>query len=224
MEELINTHDVIINDANISLKGNIYMKDYSKSWIIFAHGSGSSHKSVRNQNVAKELTKAGHATFLFDLLTAEEDLLFENRFNIPMLANRLLMATKWLMNSKYYQHGTPIGYFGASTGAAAALIAVANFSPNNLIYAVISRGGRPDLVDEKILSTIFTPTLLIVGSEDREVIELNKLASQSLLNCRLSLVPRATHLFEEPGTLDEVIKLASEWFDNHVPNVVEHHR
>lgn len=222
MKDLINSYDVTINELDITLQGNIYLGDYSKSWIIFAHGSGSSHKSVRNVNVAKELTKAGHATFLFDLLTREEDTVFENRFNIPLLSNRLLMATKWLMSSKYYVHGTPIGYFGASTGAAAALMAVAQFSQSNLVYSVISRGGRPDLVDEKILSTIFTPTLLIVGSEDREVIELNKIAAQSLLNCRLSIVPRATHLFEEPGAMEEVIRLAVDWFNNHVPAVIEH--
>ena len=222
MNEIINCYDVAIKESNITLNGNVYLSDYSKSWIIFAHGSGSSHKSVRNVNVAKELTKAGHGTFLFDLLTREEDTIFENRFNIPLLANRLLMATKWLMSSKYYKHGTPIAYFGASTGAAAALMAVAHFSKNDLIYSVISRGGRPDLVDHKILSTIFTPTLLIVGGEDREVIELNKIAAQSLLNCRLTIVPRATHLFEEPGAMDEVTRLAVEWFDGHVPNVVEH--
>lgn len=221
MEDLINTQNIVINEGNISLQGNLYFEDYCKSWIIFAHGSGSSHMSVRNIKVAKELTRAGHGTFLFDLLTREEDSFLENRFNIPLLSRRLLMATKWLMKSKYYQHGTPIGFFGASTGAAAALDAVAHFTPEHLIYAVISRGGRPDLVDQKILSKIFTPTLLIVGAEDREVIELNKIAAQSLLNCKLSLVPRATHLFEEPGALEEVIKEAVDWFDNHVPSSSE---
>lgn len=224
MEEIINTHEVSISEANITLRGNLYASDYSKSWIIFAHGSGSSHKSTRNISVAKELTKAGHGTFLFDLLTQEEDSVFENRFKIPLLANRLLLATRWLMGSRYYRHGTPIGFFGASTGAAAALMATAKFPQNDLIYAVISRGGRPDLVEEKILNSIFTPTLLIVGGEDRDVIELNKMAAQYLLNCRISIVPRATHLFEEPGALDEVIRLAIDWFDNHVPNIIEHPR
>lgn len=224
MEDLINSKDVTVTDGKVSLYGNVYMKDYSKSWIIFAHGSGSSHKSVRNINVAKELTKAGHATFLFDLLTKEEDATYSNRFNIPLLASRLLMATRWLMKSEHYTHGTPIGYFGASTGAAAALTAAAEFAQSNLLYAVISRGGRPDLVDETVLNKVFTPTLLIVGAEDREVIELNKIAAKSLLNCRLHLVPRATHLFEEPGALDEVIRLAIAWFDGHVPTTVEHLR
>lgn len=224
MEQIINAHEVSISEANITLRGNIYTNDYCKSWIIFAHGSGSSHKSVRNISVAKELARAGHSTFLFDLLTQEEDNIFENRFNIPLLANRLLMATRWLMASRYYKRGTHIGYFGASTGAAAALMAAAKFPQNNLIYAVISRGGRPDLVEEKILNTIFTPTLLIVGGEDRDVIEMNKMAAQYLLNCRISIVPSATHLFEEPGTLDEVIRLAIEWFDNHVPNILEQTR
>lgn len=222
MEQIINTEEVILSDGTVSLRGSIYTNDYSKSWIIFAHGSGSSHKSVRNISVAKELTKAGHSTFLFDLLTQEEDNVFENRFNINLLCSRLLMATRWLVASRHFTHGTPVGYFGASTGAAAALMATAKLSEDNLIYAVISRGGRPDLVEEKVLKTIFTPTLLIVGGEDRDVIEMNKVAAQYLLNCRISIVPRATHLFPEPGALDEVIKLAIDWFDNHVPNILEH--
>lgn len=224
MEEIINSYEVVIKDADLDLVGNINQKDYVKTWIIFAHGSGSSHKSLRNMNVARELARAGHGTLLFDLLTEDEADIVENRFNIPLLANRLLMATRWLMNSKFYKHKTPIGFFGASTGAAAALYAASNFTPNNLIYSVISRGGRPDLVDEKTLSSIFTPTLLIVGAEDREVIELNKVAAQYLLNARLTLVPRATHLFSEPGAMDEVTRLAVEWFDNHTPNISEHIR
>lgn len=218
MEELMNIHEVLIKELNVTLKGHVYEKDYCKSWIIFAHGSGSSHKSVRNTQVARELARAHHGCFLFDLLSEAEDSVFENRFNIPLLTERLLMATKWLMNSKFYKHGTPIAYFGASTGAAAALKAATEFEKSHLLYAIVSRGGRPDLVEEKVLSSVFTPTLLIVGAEDREVIELNKLAAQSLLNVRLSIVARATHLFEEPGALDEVINLALAWFDGHVPS------
>ncbi|MBC7537653.1 MAG: phosphoribosyltransferase [Bacteriovorax sp.] len=217
----VNSEEVIIKDSNISLSGNINRTDKIKSWIIFAHGSGSSHKSVRNVNVAIELTKAGHATLLFDLLTLEEDA-YSNRFNIPLLSKRLLLATRWLMKSKYYQEGTPIGYFGASTGTAAALEAAAKSTEQNLIYAVTSRGGRPDMIDKKTLGTIYIPTLLIVGEEDIEVIELNKIAAESLPNCRLTIVPCATHLFEEPGALAEVTKLAIEWFDGHVPNNIYH--
>lgn len=221
MDDVINSLDVKIVDKNITLEGTLNFTEYVKSWIVFAHGSGSSHKSPRNVSVARELTKAGHGTFLFDLLTKEEDTRYENRFDIPLLAERLIMSTKWLINNNLYRGKTPIGYFGASTGAAAALLAAAKFPINDVIYAVVSRGGRPDLVDEKTLSSIFTPTLLIIGSEDRDVIELNKIASQSLLNCRVSLVPHATHLFEEPGTMEEVIRLSAEWFDGHVPNIAD---
>jgi putative phosphoribosyl transferase len=222
MEEIINSHDVVINDSNTYLRGKIYLKDYNKGWVIFSHGTGAFHWNAGNLNVAKELTKAGYATLVFDLLTKEESDIFENSFNISLLSHRLLIATKWLMNSKYYNHGTPIGYFGVNTGTAAALMAMMEFSQSNLIYSLISCEGRTDLVDEKILSSIFTPTLLIVGGQDIEVIELNKVATQSLLNCRLSLIPRTIHLLERPSTIDEVIRLSVEWLDSHVPNAANH--
>ena len=222
----IKSVEVMIKDSNITLEGNINTPEKIKSWIIFAHGSGSSHKSIRNINVASELSKAGHGTLLFDLLTTEEDA-FSNRFNISLLSKRLVMATRWLIKSKYYKEGTPIGYFGASTGAAAALEAVGRMDEQNLTYAIISRGGRPDMVEKKVLSSIYIPVLLIVGEEDHEIIELNKIAAESLPNCRLSIVANATHLFEEPGTLEEVTKLAIHWFDGHVPRNVyqpsQHH-
>jgi putative phosphoribosyl transferase len=212
----IQSEEVSIRDSSIALTGDINTSDNIKSWVIFAHGSGSSHKSVRNVNVAMELTKAGHGTLLFDLLTMDEDA-YSNRFNIPLLSKRLVMATRWLMKSKYYKEDTPIAFFGASTGAAAALEAAAKMTDENIVYSVISRGGRPDMVDKKTLGSIYIPVLLIVGGEDFEVIELNKMAAESLPNCRLSIVPGATHLFEEPGALAEVTKLAIEWFDSHVP-------
>jgi predicted phosphoribosyltransferase/predicted alpha/beta-hydrolase family hydrolase len=218
---IIRSEEIVIRDANISLEGNITIPENLKSWIIFAHGSGSSHKSIRNRNVANELSKQGHGTLLFDLLTADEDA-FSNRFNIPLLSKRLVMATRWLTKSKYYNDETPIGYFGASTGAAAALEAAGKISDQISIYTVISRGGRPDMVDKKNLSSIYIPVLLIIGERDHEVIELNKMAAESLPNCRLTIVPGATHLFEEPGALEEVTRLAIDWFNNHVPKSIYH--
>jgi putative phosphoribosyl transferase len=215
-QNTLSPQDVLVKDAHVELPGQLYLSAKNKSWIIFAHGSGSSHKSVRNNIVAEELAHSGHGTLLFDLLTIDEDENYNNRFNITLLSKRLLMATMWLVNSKYYVKGTPIGYFGASTGAAAALMASANSPLEYPLYAITSRGGRPDIIDDRTLQSIKIPTLLIVGGEDHEVIKLNEKASFYLPNCRVVIVPHASHLFEEAGTLEEVTKLAIQWFDEHI--------
>ena len=185
----------------------------AKVVVLFAHGSGSSRFSPRNQYVAKEFNKAKIATLLFDLLTAEEEetdvVTAQFRFNIALLAERLIGATEWLRNDLLTKN-FPFGYFGASTGAAAALIAAAKL-PNEIV-AVVSRGGRPDLAGE-YLRTVVAPTLLLVGGFDTEVIELNRLAMDQMTNeKKLVIVPGATHLFEEPGTLEQVAKVSAEWF------------
>jgi len=193
-----------------ALFGELTLPKSSKGLILFAHGSGSGRHSPRNQFVAHKLQSIGLATLLFDLLTLEEEAIDEEttefRFNIPFLAKRLISVTDWVMEN----HKFPIGYFGASTGAAAALIAAAERD----VGAVVSRGGRPDLA-KAALPKVKAPTLLIVGGLDREVIELNQMALE-LLNCpkKLEIVPGATHLFEEPGKLEAVSKLAGDWFLN----------
>jgi putative phosphoribosyl transferase len=185
--------------------------------VIFAHGSGSSRFSSRNRFVAGVLQRVKLATLLLDLLTTEEeeiDLQTRHlRFDIDLLANRLLDATKWLTNDSEAS-GLPLGYFGASTGAAGALIAAAQLP--HVIRAVVSRGGRPDLAGTA-LPKVQSPTLLVVGGEDTPVIELNEEALNKL-RCekRLEIVPGATHLFEEPGTLEQAANLASHWFENYL--------
>lgn len=199
------------------LSGDLFLPTVSKGIIIFAHGSGSSRLSPRNRHVAKILNDTGFATLLFDLLTSEEEkidnITAELRFNIPLLAERLIAVTTWIHQQELLKN-LSIGYFGASTGAGAALIAAAKLS--DLIKAVVSRGGRPDLAD-KNLSSVTAPTLLIVGELDATVIELNQQA-QSQMQCinELVIIPRATHLFEEPGTLDKVTQLACNWFEHYL--------
>jgi putative phosphoribosyl transferase len=188
-----------------------------KGIVIFAHGSGSSRHSQRNQYVAKVLNDAGIATLLIDLLTSKEeevdDITQEHRFNIKLLAKRLLAATDWISQSDEFKN-LKVGYFGASTGAAAALVAAAQKA--SLVYAIVSRGGRPDLASSDILNRIESPTLLIVGEKDKQVIELNEMALKQLTRIekkkKIVIIPKATHLFEEPGTLEEVAKVASGWF------------
>lgn len=214
--------DIMIDYENNKLQGHLSFGGNVKAWIIFAHGSGSSRKSKRNNWVAEELNKHGFGTLLFDLLTPEEDAIYLNRFNISMLANRLIAATSWLVHSEVY-NGEKIGYFGASTGAAAALMAVPKADPLWPIYAVVSRGGRPDLAGLKNLNNVFIPTLLIVGSLDEHVIELNEKAHRELANSKIVLVPGATHLFEEPGALHEVVQLSLDWFNVHLAeDFIEH--
>ena len=188
-----------------------------KGIVIFAHGSGSSRHSPRNKYVAKVLNDAGFATLLIDLLTSKEeevdDMTREHRFNIKLLAERLLAATDWISQNNKFRN-LKVGYFGASTGAAAALVAAAERT--SLVYAIVSRGGRPDLASSDILNRIESPTLLIVGEKDEQVIELNETALKQLTEIekkkKIVIIPKATHLFEEPGTLEEVAKVASGWF------------
>jgi pimeloyl-ACP methyl ester carboxylesterase len=196
--------------GEITLPGDLVIPDKATGIVIFAHGSGSSRLSPRNRFVAKQLNKAGLATLLFDLLTEEEEVVDqmtrELRFDIPFLAKRLVQVTKWLEN----EHTLHMGYFGSSTGAAAALEAAATLKGK--IRAVVSRGGRPDLAIP-LLPSVTAATLFIVGSHDFGVIELNQEAYKHIGgNKRLDLIPEATHLFEEPGTLEEVVERAKEWF------------
>ena len=181
--------------------------------IIFAHGSGSSRLSPRNKLVAEQLNGAGFATILFDLLTEPEAEDRNNVFNIPLLASRMLEAVASARNQKSLSR-LPIGLFGASTGAAAALMVASE--RGNDVGAVVSRGGRPDLAFE-VLDHVAAPTLLIVGGYDEQVIEMNKTAL-AVLRCekRLEIIPGATHLFEEPGTLDRVVDLTTDWFGRHL--------
>jgi pimeloyl-ACP methyl ester carboxylesterase len=205
--------EISIKYEDKTLLGHIFLCKKPRAWIIFAHGSGSSRMSERNNWVARELEKLGFSSVLFDLLTEEEDVVYANRFNIPLLSDRLKRATHWLLNSSYYKK-EPIGFFGASTGAAAALAAAADSTLP--IYSVISRGGRPDLAGASNLNNVFAPTLLIVGSNDLDVIKLNEYALAELPDAKIVLVPGATHLFEEAGALGEVLRLAGDWFLIHL--------
>ncbi len=198
------------------LHGNLAIPEGAIGLVLFAHGSGSSRLSPRNRYVASVLNNSGFATLLFDLLTPEEEehdaVTAHYRFNIPLLAGRMMRATDWIAHYKRTQ-GLALGYFGASTGAAAALVASAG---RNDIAAIVSRGGRPDLAGEA-LPQVHAPTLLIVGSKDFEVIRLNEEAMRAMTaNCELKLIPGATHLFEEPGALDQVANLAADWFKNYL--------
>lgn len=205
-------NNIEINVADARLAGNLNIPKEAQGIVVFAHGSGSSRFSPRNTAVAKSLNQDGLATLLFDLLTEEEDrideITREFRFNIPLLAKRLGAVTTWLTQQPHTAH-LNIGYFGASTGAGAALIAAAEHPE---VKAVVSRGGRPDLAKEA-LPKVTAATLLIVGEQDPIVIDLN-LQAKAQLHCenQLKIIPGATHLFEEPGTLDQVTTLASQWF------------
>lgn len=194
---------------SVTLEGILTLPQEAIGVVIFAHGSGSSRHSPRNNFVAEVLQGAGLGTLLFDLLTEEEDKIYENRFDIALLTDRLKAATLWLKHQPQLKTH-PIGYFGASTGTAAALEAAAELG--KIIKAVVSRGGRPDLAKEALIR-VWAPTLLIVGGNDEGVIELNKEAFELLKGEKeLKIIPGASHLFEEPGTLEEVAKLAKEWF------------
>jgi dienelactone hydrolase len=184
--------------------------------VVFAHGSGSSRFSPRNALVARTLRENRLATLMFDLLTENEDRVYENRFDIDLLTERLLGATEWLKQQPQLRE-MAVGYFGASTGAAAALKAAALLGPG--IHAVVSRGGRPDLAASE-LPAVRAATLLIVGGNDEVVIELNKEAYAKLRATKeLRIIPGATHLFEEPGMLEEVARLASDWFSKFLTEV-----
>lgn len=202
-----------ITADSIRLEGMLGIPAGAGGVVLFAHGSGSSRLSPRNNFVARLLRDAGLGTLLMDLLTREEDTTYETRFDIDLLTRRLEAATKWLASQAETQN-LKLGYFGASTGAAAALQAAAALGP--MISAVVSRGGRPDLA-WSALRLVQAPTLLIVGEIDFSVVELNQRAYKELkAEKQLVLVPGATHLFEEPGALEEVAHLASEWFNRYL--------
>lgn len=205
--------EVRVELGNVRLSGSLCAPSRSRALILFAHGSGSGRHSPRNRYVAERLNRAGLATLLFDLLTTSEERDRENVFDIPMLGGRLEAVSAWAGEQPGLESHA-IGYFGASTGAGAALWAAA-VQPE--IFAVVSRGGRPDLAASR-LPQVSAPTLLIVGGRDPVVERLNREA-EALLRCesRLVIVPGATHLFEEPGALDEVERLAAGWFLEHVP-------
>jgi len=205
--------EVLIPAAKVSLPGTATIPDGATGIVAFAHGSGSSRHSPRNRYVAEVLHEHNIATLLFDLLTVREDQAYETRFDIGLLTERLLAAIAWLEENKETK-GMKIGCFGASTGAAAALQAAAK---HPTIAAVVSRGGRPDLAGPQALTLVRAPTLLIVGGWDDGVIDLNRQA-YDLMQCekKLEIVPGATHLFEEPGTLEQAAEHAARWFAAHL--------
>jgi len=208
---------VRVRAGAVTLDGDLTLPDGARAIVLFAHGSGSSRLSPRNRHVAELLNEAGLATLLVDLLTPEEEMTDARtarlRFDIRLLAQRLVEVTDWL-RERAETRGLRVGYFGASTGAAAALVAAA-IRPE-AVGAIVSRGGRPDLAG-RALSLVRAPTLLIVGGEDGVVIELNREALAELrAEATLVIVPGATHLFEEPGAMDEVARLAREWFERHL--------
>ncbi len=210
---MISYKDFRIPVHSVWLNGILHIPDHAKGLIVFSHGSGSSRLSPRNSYVATLLQRANFGTLLFDLLTENEDQLYENRFNIELLTDRLIEATEWI-RMQYDTTDLPLGYFGASTGAASALIAASELG--SVIKAIVSRGGRPDLAIS-FLGQVASPTLLIVGGDDTEVIQLNRLALSKLTSIKkLEIVKGATHLFEEPGKLEKVAVLAKEWFNKYL--------
>lgn len=205
--------EIEVQASGAVVAGRLTVPREPRGVVVFAHGSGSSRHSPRNRYVAEVLQAAGLATLLFDLLTPEEERDRANVFDIDLLSRRLVDVTLWLRTAEDAA-GLPVGYFGASTGAGAALRAAAD--PRVDVFAVVSRGGRPDLAAES-LSQVSAPTLLIVGGLDDTVLELNRQAAAAMsAECRIAVVPGATHLFEEPGTLEQVALLASEWFGDHL--------
>jgi putative phosphoribosyl transferase len=210
--------EVRIPSGDVWLYGDLSLPPKFVGVVLFAHGSGSGRHSARNRQVARHLQQAGIATLLFDLLTAQEEQVDlhtrEHRFDIPLLTRRMQDATTWACAQPELQHA-PIGYFGASTGSAAALIAAARLGDR--IAAVVSRGGRPDLAGAAALAQVKAPTLLIVGGADHGVIELNEEAHKRM-QCEkhLAIVAGATHLFEERGTLEQVAQMAASWFTAHM--------
>ena len=210
-------HDLNIRSGTVTLDGDLTIPAGAVGIVLFAHGSGSSRHSPRNQFVARAIREAGIATLLFDLLTQEEegedDVTGRLRFDIGLLAGRLVEASRWVANQTETQK-LRIGYFGASTGGAAALVAAAEIGPT--VGAVVSRGGRPDLAGAA-MEDVKSPVLLIVGERDETVLELNR-SAYARLRCEkeLAVIHRATHLFEEPGALEEVARLAADWFRRHL--------
>jgi putative phosphoribosyl transferase len=206
----------VVVDPRGALDGDLVIPDSPLGLVVFAHGSGSSRASPRNRFVAERLQHGGLATLLIDLLTADEEQVDrrtgQHRFDIELLARRLERILEWIPTRQDLA-GLPVGLFGASTGAAAALAAAAR--AGELVAAVVSRGGRPDLAGRD-LAAVTSPTLLIVGSEDHEVLQLNRAAGELLAGeWRIEIVDGASHLFEEPGTLERVAELAAGWFVRH---------
>jgi putative phosphoribosyl transferase len=198
---------------DVKVEGHVVVPEGAKSMVLFSHGSGSSRFSPRNNFVAKVLQASQIGTFLFDLLTKEEDTIYQNRFNIDLLTKRLIAVTKWVGEQKQTAN-LSIGYFGASTGAASALGAAAYLGES--IKSVVSRGGRPDLAIP-VLAQVKASVLLLVGSLDTQVIELNKEAYRHIVSEKeLQIIPGASHLFEEPGKLEQVSTLAANWFNKHL--------
>lgn len=202
--------EVVVAAKDANLEGTLILPENAGGVVLFAHGSGSSRLSPRNNCVAEILNDAGFATLLLDLLTRQEDLDYEMRFDIELLTGRLLEATSWLQSENRTRQ-MKIGYFGASTGAASALKAAAKLGKS--ISAVVSRGGRPDLASPEELAHVVSPTLLIVGSRDGTVVELNREAFLYLAcEKEMKIIPGASHLFEEPGKLEQVATAAKDWF------------
>jgi putative phosphoribosyl transferase len=205
--------EVQIPIDHFSVGATLIIPDNAKALVIFSHGSGSSRFSPRNNYVASVLNKHGIATLLADLLTINEDMDYDNRFNIPLLSRRLVTVTGWAFQQKELMN-LPAGYFGASTGAASALLAASILKDR--ITAVVSRGGRPDLAKDA-LPEVKAATLLIIGSLDIEVILLNQFAYKMLVcEKKMEIIQGASHLFEEPGKLEQVAKLAMNWFDKYL--------
>ena len=212
----VDQQDIAIRIDDLELEGTVAIPQRASGLVMFAHGSGSSRFSPRNRHVAEVLHKRGLATLLFDLLTEEEERIdavdATLRFDIDMLSERLVAATDAIVRTGRAR-GLPLGYFGGSTGAAAALIAAARRPAQ--ISAIVSRGGRPDLA-ASALALVRAPTLMIVGGADAWVLQMNReAAARMTAPCEVAVVPGATHLFEEPGALDEVARLAGEWFQDH---------
>ena len=205
--------EIVVEAAGVAVGGRLTVPQQPRGIVVFAHGSGSSRHSPRNRYVAEVLQAARLATLLFDLLTEAEERDRSNVFDIGLLAARLVDVTTWLRSARDVA-GLQVGYFGASTGAGAALRAAAD--PRADVFAVVSRGGRPDLAGD-FLAEVTAPTLLIVGSRDDVVLDLNRQAAAAMsAECEVAVVDGATHLFEEPGTLEQVAVLAREWFRDHL--------
>jgi putative phosphoribosyl transferase len=211
--QLIREELTIPVGQHLQLEGELMLPEDASGLVIFSHGSGSSRHSPRNKEVAGSLQRAGFATLLFDLLTEEEELVYENRFDIESLTERLISVTRWAGRLNEVQD-LPIGYFGASTGAASALRAAARLG--EYVKAVVSRGGRPDLAMEE-LPEVKAATLLIVGELDYHVLQQNEEAYARLTAYKqLEVVPQTGHLFEEPGKLEAVARLAVRWYERHL--------
>jgi pimeloyl-ACP methyl ester carboxylesterase len=213
MSQTLDVHSSPVEIAPYGLPGDLRLPEGPRGLVVFAHGSGSSRHSPRNNAVARALNAHGFATLLFDLLTEDEEADRNNVFDIPLLSQRLIAAIDWAREQAALK-SLPLGLFGASTGAGAALVA-ASERPG-AVSAVVSRGGRPDLADG-VLPSVQAPTLLIVGGNDVGVIELNERALKSMLgDHRIEIVPGATHLFPEEGALEAVMDLAARWFEAHL--------